>query len=76
MKGIRGIERANVQAGENGEYYISTIGSNLAKVSEFAGIDRARTYTNNINEIHSYLGIEAPRQAKNNEISDTLERAG
>tara|TARA_B100001250_G_scaffold218704_1_gene187666 strand:- start:6436 stop:8007 length:1572 start_codon:yes stop_codon:yes gene_type:complete len=76
LKGIRGIERANVQAGENGEYYISTIGSNLAKVSEFAGIDRARTYTNNINEIHSYLGIEAARQAIINEMSDTLEGAG
>ena len=76
LKGIRGIERANVQAGENGEYYISTIGSNLAKVSEFAGIDRARTYTNNINEIHAYLGIEAARQAIINEMSDTLEGAG
>ena len=76
LKGIRGIERANVQAGENDEYYISTIGSNLAKVSEFAGIDRGRTYTNNINEIHSYLGIEAARQAIINEMSDTLEGAG
>ena len=50
--------RANVQAGENDEYYISTIGSNLAKVSEFAGVDESRTYTNNINEIQSYLGMK------------------
>ncbi|MCH1592315.1 MAG: DNA-directed RNA polymerase subunit A'', partial [Candidatus Thalassarchaeaceae archaeon] len=76
LKGIRGIARANVQAGENGEYYISTIGSNLPKVSEFAGIDRSRTYTNNINEIQSYLGIEAARQAIINEMSDTMEGAG
>ena len=76
LKGIRGITRANVQAGENDEYYISTIGSNLPKVSEFAGIDRSRTYTNNINEIQSYLGIEAARQAIINEMSDTLEGAG
>ena len=61
---------------ETGEYYISTIGSNLAKVSEFDGIDRSRTYTNNINEIHDYLGIEAARQAIINEMWDTLEGAG
>ena len=76
MKGIRGVVRANVQAGENDEYYISTIGSNLAKVSEFAGVDRARTYTNNINEIQSFLGIEAARQAIINEMLDTMEGAG
>ena len=76
LKGIRGVFRANVQAGENDEYYISTIGSNLAKVSEFAGVDRSRTYTNNINEIQSYLGIEAARQAIINEMLDTMEGAG
>jgi DNA-directed RNA polymerase subunit A" len=61
---------------ETGEYYISTIGSNLSKVSEFDGVDRTRTYTNNINEIHDYLGIEAARQAIINEMWDTLEGAG
>lgn len=76
LKGIRGVVRANVQAGENDEYYISTIGSNLAKVSEFAGVDRSRTYTNNVNEIQSYLGIEAARQAIINEMLDTMEGAG
>ena len=76
LKGIRGVMRANVQAGEKDEYYISTIGSNLAKVSEFAGVDRSRTYTNNINEIQSYLGIEAARQAIINEMLDTMEGAG
>jgi DNA-directed RNA polymerase subunit A" len=78
LKGLPGISRANVQGpiAETGEYYISTIGSNLAKVSEFAGIDRSRTYTNNISEIHDYLGIEAARQAIINEMWDTLEGAG
>ena len=78
LKGLPGISRANVQGpvAETGEYYISTIGSNLSKVSEFAGIDRSRTYTNNINEIHDYLGIEAARQAIINEMWDTLEGAG
>jgi DNA-directed RNA polymerase subunit A" len=78
LKGLADITRANVQgpSRDTGEYYISTIGSNLAKVSEFAGVDRARTYTNNISEINQYLGIEAARQAIINEMYDTLEGAG
>ncbi len=78
LKGLPGISRATVQGPTTGtgEFYISTIGSNLAKVSEFDGVDRSRTYTNNINEIHDYLGIEAARQAIINEMWDTLEGAG
>ena len=72
-----GISRANVQGpNKDGEYYISTIGSNLTKVSEFAGVDRSRTYTNNISEIYDYLGIEAARQAIINEAYDTMAGAG
>ena len=78
LKGLADVARANVQgpSRDTGEYYISTIGSNLAKVSEFAGVDRARTYTNNIEEINQYLGVEAARQAIINEMFDTLEGAG
>ena len=78
LKGLPGIARANVQGPDKntGEYYIATIGSNLAKVSEFAGVDRSRTYTNNIVEIYQYLGIEAARQSIISELRDTLEGAG
>ena len=78
LKGLPDIVRANVQGPnkDTGEYYIATIGSNLARVSEFAGVDRGRTYTNNINEIYQYLGVEAARQAIVNEMKDTLEGAG
>lgn len=75
LKGVKGIDRANVQKDVEGQYYISTIGSNLSKVSDFAGVDRGRTYTNNITEIHDYLGIEAARQAVINEMILTLEGA-
>ncbi|MFL2947183.1 MAG: DNA-directed RNA polymerase subunit A'' [Candidatus Poseidoniales archaeon] len=75
LKGVKGIDRANVQKDRDGEFYISTIGSNLSVVSEFAGVDRSRTYTNNIMEIHDYLGIEAARQAIINEMILTLEGA-
>ena len=78
LKGVKDVIRANIQGPtkDTGEYYISTIGSNLAKVSEFKGVDRSRTYTNNIMEIHKYLGIEAARQSIINEMLMTLEGAG
>ena len=75
LKGIKGIDRANVQKDRDGDFYISTIGSNLSVVSSFPGVDRSRTYTNNIMEIHEYLGIEAARQAVINEMILTLEGA-
>ena len=78
LKGVKDVIRANIQGPtkDTGEYYISTIGSNLAKVSEFQGVDRSRTYTNNIMEIYKYLGIEAARQSIINEMLMTLEGAG
>ena len=76
LKGVPNIERANVQLDDKtGEYYLSTIGSNLARISDMDGIDRSRTYTNNIIEIYEYLGIEAARQAIVNELQATLDGA-
>jgi len=50
LKGLPDVVRANVQgpSRETGEYYISTIGSNLAKVSEFAGVDRSAAWRERI----------------------------
>ena len=76
LKGIPNISRANVQLDDKtGEYYLSTIGSNLTRVSEIETIDRNRTYTNNIIEIFDFLGIEAARQAIVNELQATLDGA-
>ena len=76
LKGVPNIDRANVQLDEKtGEYYLSTIGSNLARISDMEGIDRSRTYTNNIIEIYEYLGIEAARQAIVDELQRTLDGA-
>ena len=76
LKGVPNIDRANVQLDDKtGEYYLSTIGSNLARISDMEGIDRSRTYTNNIIEIYEYLGIEASRQAIVNELQSTLDGA-
>ena len=60
---------------KTGDMYLSTIGSNLARVSDMEGIDRTRTYTNNIIEIYNYLGVEAARQAIINELQATLDGA-
>jgi DNA-directed RNA polymerase subunit A" len=76
LKGVPNIERANVQLDDKtGEYYLSTIGSNLSRISDMDGIDRSRTYTNNIIEIYEYLGIEAARKAIGNELQATLDGA-
>ena len=76
LKGVPSIERANVQLDDKtGEYYLSTIGSNLARISDMDGIDRSRTYTNNIIEIYQYLGIEAARQSIIDELQATLDGA-
>ncbi len=76
LKGIPNVERANVQQDKKtGEFYLSTIGSNLQRVCELENIDRYRTYTNNIIEIYNYLGIEAARQAIVNELQATLDGA-
>ncbi len=76
LKGIPNIERANVQQNDKtGEFYLSTIGSNLSRISDMDGIDRSRTYTNNIIEVYEYLGIEAARQAIVNELQSTLDGA-
>lgn len=76
LKGIPNVLRANVQLDDKtGEYYLSTIGSNLQRVSELETIDRSRTYTNNILEVYNYLGIEAARQAIINELQATLDGA-
>ena len=76
LKGIPGVERANVQFNDKtGEHYLATIGSNLARINEIEAIDRSRTYTNNIIEIYDQLGIEAARQAIVDELKETLDGA-
>ena len=62
VKGIPGIDRVTVVK-EGEEWKIQTSGSNLQKVRQIEGVDKARTTTNNIFEIYQALGIEAARAA-------------
>ncbi|HUV60651.1 MAG TPA: DNA-directed RNA polymerase subunit A'' [Thermoplasmata archaeon] len=75
IKGIEGIHRAVIRK-LGGSYVVYTEGSNLEKVLEHEHIDKTRTTTNSIMEIHAVLGIEAARNSIINEASKTLEEQG
>jgi DNA-directed RNA polymerase subunit A" len=75
IKGIDGIHRAVIRK-VGGSYVIYTEGSNLEKVLELKDVDKTRTTTNSIMEIHEVLGIEAARNSIINEASKTLEEQG
>ncbi len=76
IKGVRNISHVIVNKDENGEWVISTLGSNLKKVLYIEGIDPTRTTCNNPFEIYDVLGVEAARNAIINEAIDTIEEQG
>jgi len=75
IKGLKAVSQTVVNQKE-GEWIITTLGSNLAKVLITDGVDADRTTTNNIHEIAKVLGIEAARIAIINEAAHTLRDQG
>lgn len=75
LKGLKGVSQTVLNQ-KDGEWVLSTLGSNLAKVLNIKGVDPSRTITNNIHEIAKVLGIEAARTAIINEASHTLREQG
>ncbi len=75
IKGIKGIKQTIIRK-EGNEWVIMTLGSNLRKVLELDGVDYTRTYSNDIHETASVLGIEAARNLIVKEVSKTLEEQG
>lgn len=75
IKGIKSIEQVIVEKEEEG-YIIKTLGSNLKRVLKIKGIDKTKTYTNNIYEIAGVLGIEAARNAIIKEALTTMKEQG
>lgn len=75
VKGCKGIRRALVTY-EDGEWIITTEGSNLPSVLKVAGVDPARTTTNDVHEVAKVLGIEAARNVLIKEAGDVLEEQG
>jgi DNA-directed RNA polymerase II subunit RPB1 len=57
------------------EWIMDTDGSNLIDIFSNPNIDPYRTVTNDIYEIYSVLGIEAARNALNNEIMEVIKES-
>jgi len=75
IKGIKGITQAIISEEDN-EWVIKTLGTNLAKILAFEGVDVSRTTTNDIHEVAKVLGIEAARAAIVREALATLGGQG
>lgn len=72
VKGIPGIKKAAVL--KNGdEYYIQAEGQNLRELFKLKEVDITRTYSNNIKEVESVLGIEAARNILLQEMKSVLD---
>lgn len=75
IKGLKGVSQTVIVQKE-GEWVITTLGSNFAKVVVTDGVDPDRTTTNNIHEIAKVLGVEAARTAIISEASHTVRDQG
>ncbi len=73
VKGIKGLQRAVVVKGSDGEYFIRAAGFNIEAVLAHEVVDPKAIYTNNIKEIERVYGIEAARNAIIKEIKDVLD---
>ncbi len=77
LKGVKGVSQTVVNYDQKlGEWTITTLGSNLAKVLTVDGVDATCTTTNNIHEVAKVLGIEAARAAIVNEAASTMATQG
>ncbi|MBU5687991.1 MAG: DNA-directed RNA polymerase subunit A'' [Candidatus Aenigmarchaeota archaeon] len=75
VTGVQNIKNAVVvKEGEN--WVVKTLGSNLEYVLKMEEVDSTKTYSNNIHEVASVLGIEAARNVLIKEINDTLKQQG
>jgi len=75
VKGLKGISHV-VITNKEGDWVLTTLGSNLAKVLDTEGVEPTNTTTNNIQEIYKVFGIEAARMMIITEAMDTLENQG
>lgn len=73
--GVRGIKQVLPVKRQN-EYIILTAGSNLKTILKMEGIDKTRTVSNDLYEIHSVFGIEAARQMILNEVIKVISDQG
>ncbi|MBD3185622.1 DNA-directed RNA polymerase subunit A'' [Candidatus Bathyarchaeota archaeon] len=72
IQGIKDINRAIIHK-DGDEFSISTEGTNLEKVMLLKGVDKNRTYSNDLHETVEVLGIEAARNLLIREAIKVLE---
>jgi DNA-directed RNA polymerase subunit A' len=75
ISGIKGISQILVVKRE-GDYVILTAGTNLKDISEFKGIDKVRTISNDLHEVCDVLGIEVARSVITREIEKVKNSQG
>lgn len=76
IMGIKGIIKANVQQDDDGNFYITTSGSNMEEVMKIDGVDKWHLYSNDIFEVMRMYGIEAARNLIAYELSDVIKEEG
>ena len=90
IKGIKGISEIediaeqqyatyNKDSGEienKKEWVIYTKGINFSDITQIKGIDFARSFCNDIHEVHNEFGIEAARAILIKEITNTFKNSG
>ena len=88
LRGVDGITKViprklqNVLLKEDGKYnpkdiwILDTTGTNLLEIFGLGYIDYKRTYSNDIYEVFTVLGIECARQVILNELTEVMEFAG
>lgn len=72
LAGIKGISRILIKKEED-RFYIYTEGSNLREIHKLKGVDKDNIYTNNIQEIYEFMGVEAARNAIVREAKQVLD---
>jgi DNA-directed RNA polymerase subunit A" len=73
VRGVKGVNRAVVVRGEDGDYFVRASGFNIIGACAYPGVDTTRIYTNNIKEIERIYGVEAARNAIIKETKDVME---
>jgi len=75
LTGIKDIKQILVVKRDR-DYVILTAGSNLKDVIEFKGVNKDKTFTNDLHETSAILGVEAARQTIIKEIQKVITSQG
>ncbi len=74
--GIPGINKAIVQQDEDGTFYITTSGSNIAEAMKIDGVEKDNIYSNDPFEVLKNYGVEASRNTIAHELISTIKEEG